>query len=197
MHKKCKTNTRGLRPSKRSEPKNLRHKMHKKCKTNAKGLRPSKRSEPKNLRHKRHKRCKTNAKGLRPSKRSEPKNLRHNKRKTSAKGFRLFKGLNQKTSCTKVTKCAKITPRGVSTFKTNRTKRPSAKNQKKNTLGKIETWMPERGETFFLQTPRHQLLDPHNKKTKPPEDNSSQERGEKFSQKFKIFSRCLGDKQIV
>jgi hypothetical protein len=73
--------------------------------------------------------------------------------KKNTKGLRLFKGLNQKTFGTKVTKCAKITPRGVSTFKTNRTKRPSAKNQKKNTLGKIETWMPERGGDVFPSNP--------------------------------------------
>ena len=41
--------------------------------TNAKGLRPFKKSEPKNLRHKRHNKCKTNAKGLRPFKRTKPK----------------------------------------------------------------------------------------------------------------------------
>ena len=152
--------------------------------------------------------------------------------KKKAKGLRPFKGPNQKTFGTKVTKCAKRTPRGfghlkvwtnktfgtkdtkcakikprdfnlrqkrgVSTFKTNQTKRHSAKNQKKNTLGKIETWMPERGETFFHPTPRHQSLDPHEtKRTKPPEDNSAQERGETFFQKYKISARYLGGKQII
>jgi len=88
--------------------------------------------------------------------------------------------------------------KGASTFKTNRTKRPSAQNKNKNTLGTIETWMPERGETFFHRTPRHQSLDPHEtKRTKPPKDNSAQERGETFFQKYKISARYLGGKQII
>ena len=59
--------------------------------------------------------------------------------------------------------------------------------------------MPERGETFLHPTPRHQSLDPHEtKRTKPPEDNSAQERGETFFQKkYKISARCLVSKQII
>jgi hypothetical protein len=58
------------------------------------------------------------------------------------------------------------------------------KNKNKNTLGTIETWMPERGETFLHQTPRHQSLDPHYKKN--PEDNSAQERGRRFLKNSKF-----------
>ena len=88
-------NAKGLRPFKRSEPKNLRHK-HKTSAKNAKGLRPFKRSKPKNLLAQTQNKCK-NAKGLRPFKRSEPRYLRH-KHKTSAKtrqGFDLSKHPNQ------------------------------------------------------------------------------------------------------
>ena len=85
--------------AKYAEPANfayLSKQIHNKCK-NAKGLRPFKRSEPKNLRHKRTTSAK-NAKGLRLFKRSKPKHLRH-KHTTSAKtrqGFDLSKHPNQK-----------------------------------------------------------------------------------------------------
>jgi hypothetical protein len=77
--------------------------------------------------------------------------------------------------------------KGASTFKTNRTKRPSAQNKKKNTLGTIETWMPEWGETFFHPTPRNQSLDPHEtKRTKPLKTTVRKKEGRCFSKNTKF-----------
>ena len=55
---------RGFDLSKGPNQKTFGTKRHNKCKPNAKGLRPFKRPEPKNLRHKRYNKSKT--KGLRP-----------------------------------------------------------------------------------------------------------------------------------
>ena len=133
--------------------------------------------------------------------------------KKNTKGLRPFKGPNRKTFGNKVTKCAKRTPRdfdlskgskqitfgkkGASTFKMNQIKRPSTKNKNKNTLGTIETWMLERGRHFSIKPLGNNHSIRTTKRTKPTEDNSVQERGETFSQKFEISSRCFGGNQIV
>ena len=82
-----------------------------------------------------HNKCK-NAKGLRPFKRSETKNLRHKCK--NAKGLRPFKRYEPKTNDKKDTISAKRRPTGR--------------------LGKIERWMPERGETFFLSEPSASII---------------------------------------
>ena len=158
-HNKYK-NAKGLRPLKRSEPKNLRHKRKTSAK-NAKGLPPFKRSEPKNFRHKRTT-SEKNAKGLRPFKRSEPKNLWH-KRTTSAKtprGFDLKKGPKQKTFGTNAQQVQKLqwAFQRVRTKNLRKKGTISAKRRPTGYLGKIERWMPERGETFFPQEPSAPII---------------------------------------
>jgi len=68
--KSAKPSPKGFDLSKGPNQKRIRHNKYI---TNAKGLRPVKRSEPKNLRHKGHNKCKTIAKVLRPFKKIELK----------------------------------------------------------------------------------------------------------------------------
>ena len=91
--------------------------------------------------------------------------------KKNAKGLRPFKKVrNQKT------------------FGTIEIKRPSAQSKHGCQKG---------GRCFSIKTLSINHSIHTTKRTKPPEDNSAQERGETFSQKFEISSRCLGGKQIV
>ena len=141
--------------------------------------------------------------------------------KKNAKGLRPFKGPNQKTFGTIGTISAKRTPRAFDLSK-DRTKKPSAlklckknakgirllrqtepkdlrhKTKRKNPSERSKHGCQKGGRHFFHPTPRHQPLDPQEtKRTKSPEDNSAQERGKTFFQKYKIYACCLEGKQIV
>ena len=107
--------------------------------------------------------------------------------KKNAKGLRLFKGLNQKTFGTKVTKYDKITPRGVSNFKTNRTKRPSAKKQKEKYPRKDRNMDARKGGDVFPSNPSASITrSPQQKEQNPPKTTAHKKGGRRFLKNSKF-----------
>ena len=72
------------------------------------------------------------------------------------------------------------------------------KTRIKDTLGRIEGWKPEKGETFFYPNPRHPSFDhteANTKKKTTPRDNN--QGGRRFFQKHKICARFLVSEQTT
>ena len=127
-HNKCK-NAKGLRPFKRSEPKNLRHKRTTSAKT-PRGFDLSKGPNQKNLRQKTQNKCKPNAKGLRPFQGPNQKTFGKKctiSAKRTPRGFDLSKGPNQKNLRKKRHNKCKPNAKGLRPFKRSEPKNPSAK----------------------------------------------------------------------
>ena len=110
--------------------------------------------------------------------------------KPTPRGFDLIKGLNQKTFGTKGIISAKRTPRGL-----NLSKGPNQKYHRKNR--KMDA---RKGGDVFPSEPSAPIIRSTRNKYKDEPNPSRQHRTRKggtFFPKYKIFARCLVNRQII